>query len=672
MPDSPPENSIARSTTSPVQLSLPIAPLALQEAEGQWEIVVPESPIEVQQRIEVIQQLIAAQGTEQYGKLQQQSAKKLGMSIRSLQRLMKRWREQGLSALSKRYRVDQGAVRISLEWRDFILKTYREGNRGSRSMTPAQVALRVKVHAQELGVAHYPSRTTVYRILQPQIEKQQAKRSLGWRGDRLLITTREGIELAIEWSNQVWQCDHTKIDVLVVDQAGEILGRPWLTIVVDTYSRCIMGLHLGFDAPSAQVVGLALRHAILPKQYPAAYELQQVWDTYGLPRYLYTDGGKDFRSQHLEQVATELGIVLCLRRKPSDGGIVERPFGTFNREFFSTLPGYVSSNVMERSSKAETEACLTLLQVERLLVRYVVDHYNQAIDARMGDQTRLGRWEAGRMAQLPLLGERELDLCLMRRDQRTVYIWFMGGQNNTSISAIDLLDSVPTNWQIGGIADFNGDNRPDILWRNYSNDIYSGMNAIWFMGGQNNTSINAIAILDPASTDWQIGGIADFNGDNRPDILWRNYGTAGYSGTNAIWFMGGQNNTSISAIDILPDVPTNWRPTPFLQYGTPPQIDSAGNFIETAFDIGTLNGSATYSEFVGSTDSDDYYRFNLNTASNFNLLLSGLTGNADVQLLNSSGAVLRSLSNLGNNSESFNFSLSAGTYYVKVNADVGV
>ena len=43
------------------------------------------------------------------------------------------------------------------------------------------------------------------------------------------------------------------------------------------------------------------------------------------------------------------------------------------------------------------------------------------IDARMGNQSRIGRWEAGRMAQLPLLGERELDICLLRRDQRTVY-----------------------------------------------------------------------------------------------------------------------------------------------------------------------------------------------------------------------------------------------------------
>jgi putative transposase len=219
-------------------------------------------------------------------------------------------------------------------------------------------------------------RTTVYSILQPQIEKQQAKRSLGWRGDRLFITTRESTELVIEWSNQVWQCDHTKVDLLVVDHSGEILGRPWLTTVVDTYSRCIIGIHLGFDAPSAAVACLALRHAILPKQSSGAYELRQMWGTYGLPQYLYTDGGKDFRSQHLEQVATELGIVLCLRRKPSDGGIVERPFGTLNTQFFRTLPGYVSSNIETRSPKAESESCLTLLHLEKLLVRYVVDHYN--------------------------------------------------------------------------------------------------------------------------------------------------------------------------------------------------------------------------------------------------------------------------------------------------------
>jgi len=205
-----------------------------------------------------------------------------------------------------------------------------------------------------------------------------------------------------------------------VDQGGEVLGRPWLTTVIDSYSRCVMGIHLGMEAPSAGLVCLALRHAILPKQYSGAYKLQQMWGTYGIPQYLYTDGGRDFQSQHLEQVTTELGVVLCLRRQPSDGGIVERPFGTFNQELFSTMPGYTGSAVSQRSKRAEREACLTLLQLERLVVRYIVDRY-QGLDARMGGQTRIGRWETGRIAQLPLLGERELDLCLMRQERRRVY-----------------------------------------------------------------------------------------------------------------------------------------------------------------------------------------------------------------------------------------------------------
>jgi putative transposase len=209
--------------------------------------------------------------------------------------------------------------------------------------------------------------------------------------------------------------------LVLVAQSGELLGRPWLTTVIDTYSRCIMGIHLGFDPPSADVVCLALRHAILPKQYPASYELRQSWGTYGVPQYLYTDNGADCRSQHLEQVTLALGILPGFRRKPADGGIVERPFGTLNSALFATLPGYTGSNINDRSPQAETAACLTLTQLDQLLVRYIVDNYNQNLDARMGDQSRIGRWDAERRAPLPLLGERELDICLLRRDRRTVY-----------------------------------------------------------------------------------------------------------------------------------------------------------------------------------------------------------------------------------------------------------
>lgn len=220
------------------------------EGGSEWEIVqkIEVLPDNVQHRLEIIQSLITYLGTNRYAQMQRIAAQKLGISVRSVQRLLKTWREQGLAGLSKKRRSDRSALKISSDWQNFIVKTYREGNRGSQRMSRAQVAVRVQVRAQELGDENYPSRTTVYRVLRPELEKhQQHKRSIGWRGDRLRLVTREGLEILVQWSNQVWQCDHTRVDVLVVDNAGEILGRPTLTLVVDTYSRCIMGIHLGFE-----------------------------------------------------------------------------------------------------------------------------------------------------------------------------------------------------------------------------------------------------------------------------------------------------------------------------------------------------------------------------------------------------------------------------------------
>lgn len=112
-------------------------------------------------------------------------------------------------------------------------------------------------------------------------------------------------------------------------------------------------------------------------------------------------------------------FVICAIVK-REGGIVERPFKTFNTEFFSTLRGYTGSNVQERPKDAEKEACLTLRDLEQLFVRHIVDRYNQQIDARMGEQTRFQRWESGLIAMPDLLSDRELDICLMKQTRRRV------------------------------------------------------------------------------------------------------------------------------------------------------------------------------------------------------------------------------------------------------------
>ena len=391
---------------------------SVKNTEGN-EIMVEFAFAEARLKLEVIQKLIEPCDRKIYGERLRAAAERLSCSVRTVQRLVKKWEEEGLAALAQSGRSDNGTHRISEEWQKFIVATYNKGK-----CTPAQVATKVENKAKDEGQDYYPSHMTVYRVLEPLIKKQEQAsniRNVGWRGSRLALKTRDGDGLIVEYSNQVWQCDHTRADVLLVDQHGSLLTRPWLTTVIDTYSRCIVGVNLGFDAPSSRVVALALRHAILPKQYGSAYKLYVDWTARGTPEHLFTDGGKDFRSAHLQQIGVELGFTCHLRDRPSEGGIVERPFGTFNTEFFSTLPGYTGSNVQKRPENAEKEACLTLRELEQLFVAYLVNRYNRGLDARMGNQTRTERWEAGLLKPPVEIPERQLDICLMKQTRRIIY-----------------------------------------------------------------------------------------------------------------------------------------------------------------------------------------------------------------------------------------------------------
>ena len=102
------------STTAKQQLVL----RETVEGGSQWEIVqeIEALPDEVQRRLEVIQSLITYLGTNRYAKMQRIAAQKLGISVRSVQRLLKTWREQGLAGLSKKRRSDRKAVKISSDW----------------------------------------------------------------------------------------------------------------------------------------------------------------------------------------------------------------------------------------------------------------------------------------------------------------------------------------------------------------------------------------------------------------------------------------------------------------------------------------------------------------------------------------------------------------------------
>ena len=95
-------------------------------------------------------------------------------------------------------------------------------------------------------------------------------------------------------------------------------------------------------------------------------------------------------------------------------------------------------------------------------------------------------------------------------------------------------------------------------------------------------------------------------------------------------------------------------------------VDNAGNTLATARAVGALTATQSFSDWVGTGDTNDYYSFNVGTPSNFRLSLTGLSADADVQLLNSSGGVISRSQAFGTTSESITCQLSAGTYYARV------
>jgi hypothetical protein len=95
--------------------------------------------------------------------------------------------------------------------------------------------------------------------------------------------------------------------------------------------------------------------------------------------------------------------------------------------------------------------------------------------------------------------------------------------------------------------------------------------------------------------------------------------------------------------------------------------DYAGNTPSAARQVTVGSTSTTWSDWVGTQDTNDYYKFTLANSSNFNLSLNGLSSDADVHLLDSTGnTILQSSTSGGTSAESISTMLNAGAYYVRV------
>jgi len=309
----------------------------------------------------------------------QRAASELRLSVRQVYNLLARYRsERTVTALlpraaeTRRKRLPEGTEAI-------ISTTLRKQWLTLEAPPLAPVVAEIRARCEEAGLA-LPSYVTIARRIPALFSPEEIARKRSANPKHLLrLKARPGYIHAAH-PLDVCQIDHTPTDinfVEVVDGGGLFVGRPYLTIVTDVATRCILGFCLVLEKPSVLSVALCLAQALCPKEaWLAARNLDHAWSMFGRPKLLVTDSAKEFKGHAFQRGCDDYGIRIRYRDRGRvhQGGVVERLLGKLNA-ILAAYPGSSGRSVADRDVyPSERRARLSFAELERCIALAVIDH----------------------------------------------------------------------------------------------------------------------------------------------------------------------------------------------------------------------------------------------------------------------------------------------------------
>ena len=224
--------------------------------------------------------------------------------------------------------------------------------------------------------------------------------------------------------------DSTICDTYLVNDSGEVVGRPILTACVDAYSGMCMGYYLSWEGGMYSLRGLMLN--VIADKVEHCKKLgisisKNEWDCSELPSTLVTDMGSEYKSETFEQL-TELGVSIVNLNpyRPDLKSVVEKFFDCIQSLYKPLLKGkgVIEEDFQERGCRDyRKDACLTLEQFERVLINCIIYYNNhriidlplisESIKPHASDLWNWGKNALG--ANLITVNKQALALCLLPR-----------------------------------------------------------------------------------------------------------------------------------------------------------------------------------------------------------------------------------------------------------------
>jgi len=324
------------------------------------------------------------------------AATALGVTERQIYRLLRRCREGGgavTAMVSSGSNGGRGKRRIE-ERRDALIRdAVAELYLTPQRLSAEKIVIEVRRRAREQHVRP-PSASTVRRRIAALSQEERRR-----RGDVEVPEAVLGSTVTAKGPFDVVQIDHTPVDLILVDPIERRpIGRPWVTVAIDVFSRCIAGFLVTLEAPSSTSVGLCLAHVASDKRvWLEAMEVEANWPVTGRPCRIGVDNAAEFHSEALERGCAQHDIAIDWRPlgRPQVGGVVERVIGTL-MELVHGLPGTTFSNVMQRGRyDSDKASCLTLAELERWLTVAIAKLYHLRPHAGLDGEAPLRRYQGG-------------------------------------------------------------------------------------------------------------------------------------------------------------------------------------------------------------------------------------------------------------------------------------
>lgn len=334
-------------------------------------------------------------------------ARELGAGVRSIERWVQQFQkngEAGLAPMREKKTAGPGA-NVDPRWTETAIEVMVEHTDQSR---PSQTMVITRTNARVVarfgdGAVELPSRATAFRVL-AQLENRYPTFRLSTKRNRDIAERPDGVygKLRPTRPGEYLLMDTTRLDVFALDPITLRWVQAELTIGMDWYTRCVVGIRLTPVSTKSVDAASVLYQSYRPRPAGKDWPAQAVWPEHGVPRSvlidvdaiegpavgaagpamapetIVIDHGKIYVSEHLTSVCRRMGISIqpARLRTGRDKGPVERFFRTIREDLLQALPGYKGPDIHSRGLDPESEAFFYLDELEAIIREWVAVVYH--------------------------------------------------------------------------------------------------------------------------------------------------------------------------------------------------------------------------------------------------------------------------------------------------------